>query len=69
MYFYRIVEFKLKNIVLKGIDTLIINKLEYNVCELSTDIDLDLPKLEMTATYTLKGIVDSIPFSGDGNLK
>lgn len=68
MCFYRITEFKLKNIIIKGIDTLSINKLEYNVCNLSTDIGFNLPKLEMTATYTLKGSVDNSPISGDGNL-
>lgn len=52
---------------MKGLDALVINALEYDVCKLSTEIDIDMPKLEITAIYTLNGTINNSPVSGAGN--
>lgn len=45
--------------------------LEYNMdlCEKSTEIEFKVPNLEITALYTLKGIIDGNSVVGDGNLR
>uniref|UniRef100_A0A2S2QED0 Circadian clock-controlled protein n=1 Tax=Sipha flava TaxID=143950 RepID=A0A2S2QED0_9HEMI len=53
---------------LKGLENLVISKFDYNVCSLSFDIEMYIPKLEITSTYTLNGIINGSSIFGDGDI-
>lgn len=54
---------------MQDLDTLSISKLEYDVCKLSSEIDIKLPKVYMKSTYTLHGQIGNFPITGDGEFK
>lgn len=67
-YFNSISDLTLKHTTLKGLENLILSKFNYNVCALSYEIEMYIPKLKITSTYTLNGIIDGSPIFGDGEI-
>lgn len=68
MYIYRVTTLKLENISLKGLDTLTINRLDFNLCNLSNDIDIVLNILEVSANYVLEAVYNNDIITGNGSL-
>lgn len=67
-YFNSISDLTFKKSSLKGIENLVISKFDYNVCTLSFEIEIIIPKLEITSTYTLNGNINGSSIFGDGEI-
>ncbi|XP_025415156.1 uncharacterized protein LOC112686898 isoform X2 [Sipha flava] len=61
-------EFKLKGLTLKGLENIIITQYIIDFCGLASTVEMYVPTLEITSSYTLKGNVNGSPISGDGIL-
>jgi hypothetical protein len=61
-------EFKIKNILLEGLENVMIQICDLDVCTMSTQFKATIPALEIKTDYTLTGIVDNFPVTGTGNM-
>jgi len=58
----------MKNIILEGLESVMLQKLELDVCSMSTLLEFTIPALKIRTNYTLNGIIDGYPITGDGNM-
>jgi len=58
----------MKNIVIKGLESITVSKLEFDLCAMSFESEVTVPNLVLSADYILKGVVDSSPIEGAGKL-
>lgn len=58
----------MKNIEIKGLESITISKLEFDICAMSFESEITVPSLVLSADYILKGVIDSSPIEGAGNL-
>lgn len=58
----------MKNILLKGIENVKIQKCDLDVCSMSSVLEITIPKLELQTEYILTGLVDKHPFTGNGTM-
>ncbi|KAF0759480.1 Uncharacterized protein FWK35_00022892, partial [Aphis craccivora] len=61
-------EFKMNNILLEGLENVMIQKCDFDVCAMSTIFEVTVPALTIKGDYTLKGMVDNSPVTGAGNM-
>jgi len=58
----------MNNILLEGLENVMIQKCDFDVCAMSTIFEVTVPALTIKGDYTLKGMVDNSPVTGAGNM-
>lgn len=58
----------MKNIEIKGLESITVSKLEFDICAMFFESEISVPNLVLSADYILKGMVDSSPIEGAGKL-